>query len=90
MKCVGMSYVEAVMRLRNRGIQLKRTIHILFVPGREFRKIFFWSLIRTFDVDEEIGGHDGMEKFVKTQDFKNLNAGVVLDEGMYSFMIIIY
>jgi aminoacylase len=34
--------------------------------------------------DEEIGGTDGMEKFVKTQDFKNLNVGFALDEGMAS------
>lgn len=32
--------------------------------------------------DEEIGGHDGMEKFVLTEDFKKLNVGFALDEGM--------
>lgn len=32
--------------------------------------------------DEEIGGHDGMAKFVHTEDFKSLNVGFALDEGM--------
>ncbi|KPJ05663.1 Aminoacylase-1, partial [Papilio xuthus] len=32
--------------------------------------------------DEEIGGHDGMEKFVLTNEFKALNIGFALDEGM--------
>lgn len=32
--------------------------------------------------DEEIGGHLGMEAFVKTDDFKKLNVGFSLDEGV--------
>lgn len=35
-------------------------------------------------LDEEIGGHDGMEKFVLTDEFKALNLGFALDEGMAS------
>lgn len=34
--------------------------------------------------DEEIGGHDGMKKFVHTPEFKALNVGFALDEGMAS------
>ncbi|KAG6456639.1 aminoacylase-1 isoform X2 [Manduca sexta] len=34
--------------------------------------------------DEEIGGHDGMEKFVETKEFKALNVDFALDEGMAS------
>lgn len=37
-----------------------------------------------FVPDEEIGGHDGMEKFVLTQKFKSLNVGFVMDEGLAS------
>jgi hypothetical protein len=37
-----------------------------------------------FIADEEIGGVDGMQKFVKTQEFKNLKIGFALDEGMAS------
>ncbi|XP_049867876.1 aminoacylase-1-like [Pectinophora gossypiella] len=66
MKCVGIQYLEAIRRLQDQGVQLKRTIHISFVP------------------DEEIGGHDGMKKFVVTSEFKALNVGFALDEGMAS------
>ncbi|XP_013187319.1 aminoacylase-1 [Amyelois transitella] len=64
MKCVGIQYLEAVRKLKQAGIQLKRTLHISFVP------------------DEEIGGLDGMKKFIHTSDFKALNVGFALDEGM--------
>ncbi|KAJ2715491.1 adenylate cyclase [Coemansia spiralis] len=37
-----------------------------------------------FVPDEEIGGHDGMELFVKSPEFAALNAGFALDEGMAS------
>lgn len=40
-------------------------------------------IITTF-VDEEIGGIEGMKKFVETNDFKNLNVGFSIDEGMAS------
>lgn len=37
-----------------------------------------------FELDEEIGGHKGMEKFVHTEPFKRLNVGFSLDEGIAS------
>lgn len=33
MKCVGMQYLSAIKRLKGQGIVLKRSVHILFVPG---------------------------------------------------------
>ena len=36
----------------------------------------------TFVPDEEIGGTNGMNKFIKTQEFKDLNIGLALDEGI--------
>ncbi|KAL4709645.1 hypothetical protein ACJJTC_007376 [Scirpophaga incertulas] len=66
MKSVGIQYIEAVRRLKEKGDRFKRTIHLSFVP------------------DEEIGGHSGMGEFVKTDDFKNLNVGFALDEGIAS------
>jgi aminoacylase len=33
MKSVGIQYLEAVRRLMLKGVQLRRTVHILFVPG---------------------------------------------------------
>lgn len=38
----------------------------------------------SFIADEEIGGHEGMQKFVVSQAFKKLNIGLVLDEGLAS------
>lgn len=35
MKCVGIQYCEAIRRLIESGVKLKRTIHILFVPDEE-------------------------------------------------------
>lgn len=35
-------------------------------------------------LDEEIGGKSGMAKFVPTDDFKALNVGFALDEGIAS------
>lgn len=34
--------------------------------------------------DEEIGGMEGMKKFVHMNEFRNLNVGFALDEGMAS------
>lgn len=39
-------------------------------------------MLKKHIIDEEIGGHDGIEKFVKTEVFKNLNIGFALDEGL--------
>ena len=36
-------------------------------------------------VDEEIGGGTGMNQFVKTDDFKAMNLGFALDEGMHGW-----
>lgn len=35
-------------------------------------------------LDEEVGGHKGMEKFVSTEPFQKLNVGFSLDEGIAS------
>ncbi|GJN15763.1 hypothetical protein PR202_gb02702 [Eleusine coracana subsp. coracana] len=38
----------------------------------------------TFVPDEEIGGHEGIEAFVESKEYKDLNVGFVLDEGLAS------
>jgi aminoacylase len=35
MKCVGIQYLEAVRQLMSKGVQLRRTVHISFVPDEE-------------------------------------------------------
>nr|POF21663.1 aminoacylase-1 [Quercus suber] len=42
------------------------------------------SVYLSFVPDEEIGGHDGVEKFVDSDVFTNMNLGIVLDEGLAS------
>lgn len=37
-----------------------------------------------FSTDEEVGGHKGMETFVKHPEFHKLNIGFALDEGKQS------
>ena len=38
----------------------------------------------TYVPDEEIGGGDGMNRFIKTKEFDQLNVGLALDEGLAS------
>ena len=38
----------------------------------------------SFIADEEVGGHDGMQKYVVSKEFKDLNIGFALDEGLAS------
>ncbi|KAI3980271.1 hypothetical protein MKX01_028279 [Papaver californicum] len=38
----------------------------------------------SFVPDEEIGGHEGAEKFAESEKFKKMNVGIVLDEGLPS------
>lgn len=33
MKCVGLQYLIAIKSLKQSGVKLKRTIHIIYVPG---------------------------------------------------------
>lgn len=42
MKCVGIQYLEAIRRLKQRNITLRRTLHLTFVPGNldSFGRIF--------------------------------------------------
>ena len=37
-----------------------------------------------FNPDEEIGGHDGLAKFVHSNLFNSLNVGFGMDEGLAS------
>ena len=39
-------------------------------------------MLLSFLSDEETDGHLGMELFVKTNEFKSMNVGLVLDEGL--------
>lgn len=72
--------------LLKQGKTFERTIHLTFVPGTlpyqvmlsmlRFLAVSHSNIAVTFLLlDEEIGGHEGMELFVKTALFKELNIG---------------
>lgn len=89
MKSVGMQYLAAIRALKRDGVRLKRTIHIIFVPGmfksdRGNSNHTFYIFFVECRTDEEIGSATGMMAFVKTDAFRALNVGFSLDEGVAS------
>ncbi|KAK8734998.1 hypothetical protein OTU49_005777 [Cherax quadricarinatus] len=59
------------------GIQYIEALKRLRKEGHKFLRTIYIS----FMPDEEIGGLDGMKKFVKNDFFKKMNVGFALDEG---------
>lgn len=78
MKCVGIQYIEALRRLLKNGRKFSRTIHVLWGPDEEIGGTLKWLIYTTLTF---VGG-DGMKSFVKTPEFKKLNLGFTLDEGI--------
>ncbi|KAL6211079.1 hypothetical protein ACLB2K_016307 [Fragaria x ananassa] len=76
----GKIYARGSQDMKCVGLQYLEAIPRLktcgFVPTR--------SVYLSFVPDEEIGGHDGAEKFAESEIFKSLNVGIVLDEGLAS------
>ncbi|KAI8906259.1 hypothetical protein EDD86DRAFT_210233 [Gorgonomyces haynaldii] len=60
------------------GIWYLEAIRALKQQGKRLKK----TLWLTFVPDEEIGGSDGMKKFIVSPEFQQLNAGFALDEGL--------
>ncbi|KAF5289254.1 hypothetical protein FQA39_LY15184 [Lamprigera yunnana] len=71
-----------------RGAQDMKSVAIQYVEAvRRLRRnavILDRTVHLLFTPDEEIGGAEGMKAFVKTKEFRNLNVGFVLDEGLPS------
>ena len=83
--------METIRRMKELNIRPERTIHLTSVPGKEVclnLKVYqiFIYVIPWFkkSKDEEIGGINGMVKFIETKEFKELNIGLALDEGQVS------
>ncbi|KAF3331139.1 aminoacylase-1-like protein [Carex littledalei] len=76
----GRIYARGSQDMKCVGMQYLEAIRLLkkagFTPDRD--------IYLTFVPDEEIGGHTGVEAFVKSEIFKELNIGLVLDEGLAS------
>ncbi|KAK9071791.1 hypothetical protein SSX86_008220 [Deinandra increscens subsp. villosa] len=64
-KCIAIQYLEAIRNILHKD------------PG--FRPIR--TLHICYVPDEEIGGLDGMARFVESQEFRDMNVGFFLDEG---------
>jgi len=62
------------------GIQHLEAVRRLKSEGRTPKR----SIHLTFVPEEEVGGHDGMQKWVHTDSFKALKVGFGLDEGLAS------
>lgn len=59
------------------GMQYLEAIRRLKASGFQPVRTVYLSFVP----DEEIGGHDGAKKFAESDVFKNMNVGIVLDEG---------
>ncbi|KAI6239599.1 N-acyl-L-amino-acid amidohydrolase [Aphelenchoides fujianensis] len=62
------------------GVQYMEALRKLLKEGKQFER----TIHILWGPDEELGGGDGMKKFVKTQEFRDLNVGFALDEGLAS------
>uniref|UniRef100_A0A158Q8T0 N-acyl-aliphatic-L-amino acid amidohydrolase n=1 Tax=Elaeophora elaphi TaxID=1147741 RepID=A0A158Q8T0_9BILA len=75
----GKIYGRGTQDMKSVGIQYVEAIRRLFQNGqRNFRR----TIHIIWGPDEEIGGEDGMEKFVRSEVFEKLNVAFVLDEGL--------
>jgi len=71
-----------------RGAQDMKCVGIQYVEAVRRLKKNGQQLLRTVHIvfvpEEEVGGHTGMKLFVQTDEFKKLNVGFGLDEGVAS------
>ncbi|KAM7479522.1 hypothetical protein LguiA_027735 [Lonicera macranthoides] len=76
----GHIYARGSQDMKCVGLQYLEAIRKLkasgFVPVRD--------VYLSFVPDEEIGGHDGAEKFAESEVFNEMNVGILLDEGLAS------
>lgn len=73
-------YARGSQDMKCVGIQYLEAIRKLRDSGfQPLRDVYL-----SFVPDEEIGGHDGAEKFADSDVFKKMNVGIVLDEGLAS------
>ncbi|KAF2904641.1 hypothetical protein ILUMI_01525 [Ignelater luminosus] len=76
----GNIYARGAQDMKCVGIQYLEAIRRLKKANVTLRR----TLHILFVPDEEIGGDEGMREFIKTKEFKDLNVGFGLDEGMAS------
>jgi len=74
----GNIYGRGTQDMKCVGIQHIEAVRRLKEAGKKFKR----TIHLTFVPDEEVGGIDGMQKFVRTPEFKTMNVGFSLDEGL--------
>ncbi|KAM7257309.1 hypothetical protein ACFE04_013050 [Oxalis oulophora] len=76
----GNIYARGSQDMKCVGMQYLEAIRKLKASGfQPLRDVYV-----SFVPDEEIGGHDGAELFADSQEFKDMNVGILLDEGLAS------
>ncbi|KAK7273594.1 hypothetical protein RIF29_14650 [Crotalaria pallida] len=76
----GRIYARGSQDMKCVGMQYLEAVRGLKAKGFEPLR----SVYLAFAPDEEIGGHDGAEKFAQSEIFDQLNVAIVLDEGLAS------
>ncbi|KAF7998394.1 hypothetical protein HCN44_009792 [Aphidius gifuensis] len=76
----GNIYARGSQDMKCVGIQYLEAVRRLKLNGIKLKR----TLHMSFVPDEEIGGILGMRAFIHSKDFKNLNVGFALDEGVAS------
>ncbi|CAJ2674015.1 unnamed protein product [Trifolium pratense] len=82
------AHLDSDGRIYARGSQDMKCVGLQYLEA--VRRLKGWgfqpkrNVYVLFAPDEEIGGHDGAEKFSLSEVFRGLNVGIVLDEGLAS------
>ncbi|GAB4853000.1 hypothetical protein Ancab_017189 [Ancistrocladus abbreviatus] len=76
----GNIYARGSQDMKCVGLQYLEAIRKLKDSGYEPTR----TVYLLFVPDEEIGGHDGAEKFAESDVFEKMNVGILLDEGLAS------
>lgn len=76
----GNIYARGSQDMKCVGIQYLEAVRRMKLSNQHFKRTIHISFVP----DEEIGGVLGMKEFVHTEDFKTLNIGFALDEGVAS------
>jgi len=76
----GNIFARGIQDMKSVSLQYLEAVRKLKASGIRLKR----SVHMLFVPDEEIGGTDGLGKFVENAEFEKLNVGVALDEGLAS------
>ncbi|EDW03378.1 GH11206 [Drosophila grimshawi] len=80
MDAEGRIFARGTQDMKSVGMQYLAAIRALKRSGARFKRTIHMSFV----ADEEMGGRRGMRPFVETEEFRALNVGFGLDEGLAS------